>query len=161
MLILILGLSVIAFVIFILRFIKTPESSSYSFGIRNLYSLLAWFFGILVILSVILIVILLPSMVSENALNQKITMYQEENAIIEQDIDRIVDAYLEHEKGTFSDLKTEETSITLVTLFPELKSDTLVQQQLEIYVSNNAKIKELKEKKINLSTKKWFLYFGR
>ena len=80
---------------------------------------------------------------------------------IEQDIDKIVQEYLEHEHDTFADLKTEESSITLVTLFPELKSDTLVQQQLEIYVSNNATIKALREEKIELSKIRWILYFGR
>ena len=88
-------------------------------------------------------------------------MYQEENKKIEQDIDRIVQEYLEHEQDTFSGLKPEDSSITLITLFPELKSDSLVQKQLEIYTKNNAQIKELKEEKINLSTTKWILYFGR
>ena len=55
------------------------------------------------------------------------------NTNIEQDIDKIVKEYLEHEHQTFADLKPEESSITLVTLFSELKADTLVQQQLEIY----------------------------
>lgn len=78
-------------------------------------------------------------------------MYQEENAIIEQDINRIVEEYLKHEQDTFAELKTEESSITLVTLFPELKSDTLVQQQLEIYVANNVKIKRLREERIDIA----------
>ncbi len=86
---------------------------------------------------------------------------KEENAIIEKDIDRIVDTYLKHEQDTYADLKTEESSIALVTLFPELKSDTLVQQQLEIYVYNNAKIKRLKEDRIDITKLKWILYFGK
>lgn len=88
-------------------------------------------------------------------------MYQEENAIIEQDINRIVEEYLKHEQDTFTDLKTEESSITLVTLFPKLKSDKLVQQQLEIYVANNVKIKRLREERIDIAKLKWLLYFGK
>ena len=53
-----------------------------------------------------------------------------------------------------------ESSITLVSLYPELKADTLVTKQIEVYIDNNKKIKNLKEKKINLSVKKWWLYFG-
>ena len=68
---------------------------------------------------------------------------------------------MKHEQDTYADLKTEESSITLITLFPELKSDALVQQQLEIYVDNNAKIKSLKEEKIDIAKKKWVLYFGK
>ena len=87
-------------------------------------------------------------------------MYEEENAKIEQDIDRIVEHYLKYEQDTFANLK-DESPITLVTLFPELKSDALVQQQLEIYVDNNAEIKSLKEEKIDIAKKKYLLYFGK
>ena len=54
-----------------------------------------------------------------------------------------------------------ENYITLVSLYPELKADALVSKQIEIYISNNEKIKELKEFKINGSIYRWWLYFGR
>lgn len=50
--------------------------------------------------------------------------------------------------------------MTLITLYPELKSDKLVQKQINIYVDNNKKIKILKEKQINGKVLKWWLYFG-
>jgi hypothetical protein len=64
-------------------------------------------------------------------IDDKITMYQEENTAIEQ-----------------AELKTESPTV-LISLFPELKSDTLISKQIEIYVANNQKIKELKEEKLN------------
>ena len=88
-------------------------------------------------------------------------MYQEENEKIEEDIDKIVKEYLKHEQDTFVDLKTKQSSITLLTLLPELKSDNLVQQQLKSYLENNEKIKSLKEKKIDISKLKFILYFGK
>ena len=122
---------------------------------------MSWLFGVLCIFLIVAICILISEVATANILDDKIAMYQEENAKIEKDIDRIVKDYLEYNHDTFADLKTEESSITLVTLFPELKADNLVQQQLEIYVANNAKIKRLKEEKIDISKKKWILYFGR
>ena len=103
----------------------------------------------------------MPDVATAITIDDKITMYQEENARIEQDIDRIVEEYMKHENDTFTDLKTEESSITLVALFPELKSNTLVQQQLEIYIANNEKIKILREEKIDIAKLKWLLYFGK
>lgn len=47
-----------------------------------------------------------------------------------------------------------------VALYPELKSDTLVQSQIEVYVENNKAIKELKSSAINASVYRWWLYFG-
>lgn len=160
MLTLILVLLIAAMVASIIVSSKT-ESHGYSeFSVHSLFFGLAWFFGIATCGIVIAICCIVPQVATASTIDSKIAMYQEENATIEQDIDRVVDAYLEHEHETFADLKTEESSITLVTLFPELKSDTLVQQQLEIYVANNAKIKELKEAKIDIAKKKWLIYFG-
>jgi hypothetical protein len=38
--------------------------------------------------------------------------------------------------------------------------DTLVQKQIETYVYNNAKIKELREEQNYINVTKWWLYFG-
>lgn len=47
-----------------------------------------------------------------------------------------------------------------LSVFPELKPDTLVQQQLEIYIENNDKIKSLREEWIDIAKLKWLLCFG-
>jgi hypothetical protein len=98
-------------------------------------------------------------------IDSKIAMYEEENTRIEAQIDVAVKEYMAHEKDIMSDASPEtpaesETSIVLVSAYPELASDTLVQKQLAVYTSNNEKIKELKEDKINGAAKQWWLYFG-
>lgn len=91
--------------------------------------------------------------------DKKIEMYQEENKKIENEIDLVVQKYMTHEDETFEKSKSE-SSTTLVSLYPELKSDSLVKEQIEIYNKNNSKIKELKESQIDVTTAKWWLYFG-
>ncbi len=93
-------------------------------------------------------------------IDEKIAMYTEENKNIEKQIDTIISEYMEYESGTFEKLKSN-SSITLVSLYPELKSDELVQSQIATYQANNAKLKELKELKINCHIYKWWLYFGK
>ena len=100
------------------------------------------------------------SISTEHVLDQKIVMYEEENTSIEQSIGSIVEDYMDYESNAYSDLKSQDL-IELVTNFPELKADALVQKELDIYIENNQKIKELKEEKIDLSTMKWLLYFGK
>jgi len=90
----------------------------------------------------------------------KIEMYQEENTKIETQINVLVKEYMNYEQETFAEFKSEST-MTLVSLFPELKSDELVQQQMKVYVENNNKIKALKESLIDLKLAKWLLYFGK
>nr|DAR44193.1 MAG TPA: hypothetical protein [Caudoviricetes sp.] len=106
------------------------------------------------------IAIVLGVLVSNGrTIDEKISMYQEENTKIEKQIDTLVSNYMNYESNTYEKFKSE-SSITLVSMYPELKSDKLVEEQISVYEENNKKIRELKEDKINLKVKKWWLYFG-
>ena len=109
--------------------------------------------------SLVLVAISIFNVVDGRVIDNKIAMYQEENINIETQMDILIERYMDYESETFGELKGE-SSITLVSLYPELKADKLVEQQIEVYTSNNKKIKELKESKINVSMWKWWLYFG-
>lgn len=105
------------------------------------------------------IVILSWNIISSRTLESKIDMYTEENNNIEEDMNILVEQYMNYESNTYGNLKNEN-SIALVALYPELKADTLVEKQIEVYAENNKKIRELKEKMINIRNYKWLLYFG-
>lgn len=150
MLILLLVLAIAALVVFVMLYLHECEET---------FAVLSFMSGVVMVGLIISICVLAPKVATASILDEKIAMYQEENERIEQNIDRIVSEYLKHEQNTFADLKTDESSITLVTLFPDLKSDTLVQEQLHIYVANNATIKSLKEEKIDIAKTRWILYF--
>ncbi|MCL1789884.1 MAG: hypothetical protein FWG40_00745 [Peptococcaceae bacterium] len=92
-------------------------------------------------------------------ISQEIEMYQSENANIESNIDAAVEVYMQHEKDTFGELKP--SAITLATIYPELKSNELVQQQIQLHMDNNQKIKDLKTREIGVSRLRWLLYFGK
>lgn len=97
--------------------------------------------------------------VDSRFVDSKIAMYQDENAKIETQIAEAVERHMQHETDVFTSVKPE-SSMTLVAMYPELKSDKLVESQINTYVWNNNKIKELKEQKINAKTARWWLYFG-
>lgn len=97
---------------------------------------------------------------SSVVIDEKIAMYQEENKNIEESIDTKVQIYMKFEAETYASLK-DKNPIDLVTLFPELQSDELVKEQIEVRKKNNNKIKKLRENKIDLSKIKWKLYFGK
>lgn len=88
----------------------------------------------------------------------KIAMYEEENKNIESQITTIVNNYQGYEKEIISNVADMETVLIKI---PELKSSELVNTQIQIYVNNNNKIKELKEKQIDMKIYKWLLYFGK
>lgn len=98
--------------------------------------------------------------VGNRTVDDKIAMYQEENKKIEEKIEVTVKQYMDFEKDTYKNLKVD-TYINLVSLYPELKSDTLIKEQIKTYQKNNDKIKDLKLAKIDQKTRKWWLFFGR
>lgn len=91
--------------------------------------------------------------------SDKIKMYQEENNQIQESIDTIVMKYMNYEKDTLKEFKVE-SPVTYVSLYPQLQTDELVKKQIDVYIANNNKIKELKEQEIDMKIGKWLLYFG-
>lgn len=93
-------------------------------------------------------------------IDDAIAMYEEENAEIEEQITVIVDNYMKHESDVFENVGSD-SPVVLAQLYPELKADTLVNSQIDIFVKNNENIKGLKLRKINASVYRWWLYFGK
>lgn len=122
-------------------------------GVLGVGGLLGTFVGF------IAMIVLIINVSTLTVIEEKIAMYEQENQKIETQIAETVQQYQEYESGIFTEV-APESSVTLVALYPELKADTLVQKQMEVYVTNNEKIKELKESDITGNIKRWWLYFG-
>ena len=116
--------------------------------------------GLIGFIALIGIFVNIGFLVYGRTLDDKIAMYEQENAAIEQSVDVLVKDYYKHESDTYSSLKPEN-AVLFASAYPELQSNELATKQLEIYVDNNNKIKELKEDQINLSKNRFWLYFGR
>ena len=116
--------------------------------------------GLIGFIALIGIFVNIGLLVRGRTLDDKIAMYEQENTAIEQSVDVLVKDYYKHESDTYSSLKPEN-AVLFASAYPELQSNELATKQLEIYVENNNKIKELKEDQINLSRNRFWLYFGR
>lgn len=118
-------------------------------------------FGVLSVIGGFIAAVLISVEVADSLpIDEKIAMYEEENVKIEAQVADIVERYMEYETETF-DIKADDSYIVIASLYPELKSNTLVESQIEVYVKNNDKIKELKEARIGSSIARWWLYFGK
>lgn len=121
-----------------------------------------WLVGlgtIMCFITIIATVILGVSISKAKTIDERLVMYEEENAKIEEQVAAVVTQYQEYETDIFTEV-APDSAMTLVALYPDLKSDTLVQSQITLYTDNNAKIKQLRENKIMVSVKRWWLYFG-
>lgn len=114
---------------------------------------------IIMIVSVIIGMISVFELSSAHNIDQKIELYTKENAAIEERISGLVNGYMSYEKETYQEFSGD--AMTILTVYPELKSDTLVQEQIRLYNENYQKVVALKAEKINVSRAKWILYFGR
>lgn len=114
---------------------------------------------IIMIVSLIIGMISVFELSSAHNIDQKIELYTQENAAIEERISGLVNGYMSYEKETYQEFSGD--AMTILTVYPELKSDTLVQEQIRLYNENYQKVVTLKAEKINVSRAKWILYFGR
>lgn len=116
--------------------------------------------GMIFIICLIVAGFLTGYVVNGDTLNAKIEMYIEENQKIEDSINLLVKQYMDYESDIYGELNSENI-MSLISLYPELKADSLVMEQINIYTSNNDKIKELKEKYLDIINYRWWLYFGK
>ena len=92
-------------------------------------------------------------------IDEKIALYKVENEKIELIVEEIIENYKNYETNFYMDFSTENL-ITTVFNYPELKSDELLQQQIELYINNNNQIKILQKEKLDCKVLAWWLYFG-
>lgn len=92
--------------------------------------------------------------------DEMIQIYTEENAEVEKKLENAVQSYMQYEKDIMINVSPDTDTISLISLYPDLKSDRLVESEIETYISNNDKIKELRAGKTMKSTYKFLLFFG-
>lgn len=92
-------------------------------------------------------------------IQEKIEIYEDQNAQIEQSIDAAVKAYCEHEQITY--VQMSDGAVALVAAaYPELASSELVKTQMEVWTSNSSELKDLKSDLVDFHRAQYFLYFG-
>ena len=131
---------------------KTGVDSDICFGISGIGMVVGFF----ILVGLIVVGVNVKSL---SVIDDRIAMYEEENARIEQQVADIVEQYQKYETDIFMEV-APESAVTMVSLYPELKSDSLVQAQIEVYTENNKTIRDLRDKQIKGNVYRWWLYFG-
>lgn len=121
-------------------------------------SIIVWFGLAIAGISLLVGFFTIGNAVEGRYIDSKIAMYVEENKAIEEDVTSIVENYMDYEEQIF---KVDNASLTtLIQMYPDLKTDTLIKEQIKVYVENNKQIKKLKEERFDCSKARWLLYFG-
>lgn len=111
--------------------------------------------------SIICLCILVTEYLGFGIIDNKIEILQQENTIIEQRVEQTVKNYQDYENDIFTDTTQDVDSdvVVLVERYPELKSNELVKQQIDLYIKNNSEIKKLKLEKLNKYKYELWLFF--
>lgn len=118
------------------------------------------FSGIIAGLLVFVVLYLGVSYIDSMTIEEQITLCEQNNETLENQISIVIDHYLAHEKQTLVNLKPEEKIMLASVAYPELKSNTLIQQQIDLYQKNKEKTYNLQTQKLNKKIYAWCLFFG-
>lgn len=111
------------------------------------------------IFCVFMIAVSIGKVVGSSAIDEQINLYEDENVQIEEHINSVVDEYKAYENDTL-DKFNGSNGTEIISMYPELKANELIQEQMDIYYQNQTTILELKSEKIKMKPWKWWLYFG-
>lgn len=92
-------------------------------------------------------------------IDKKIELYEKQNEEVYSSVEIIAEKYMDFESSTYKEL-SKDSLITLIQTYPELKSNEILNDQINILLRNNDKIISLKESKINLNVYEFMLFFG-
>lgn len=157
------GFAIIVLIIAVYSILKATDQPEDNFEEAYTYFLGAIIFGIVFIILLCNVVLLTIKVETRgHIIDDKIAMLEEDNHTIEENLEETIEIYLEEEGDCDEKTITSVDNINDVIYFlPKLESNVLAQKQIQAYVDNKNKIKELKEERIDLSKEKWLLYFGR
>lgn len=111
-------------------------------------------------ITLVIAIVLIFEIGFSKVIDDKIALYEEENQKIEEQISAIVEGYLGYEKGTYESTKFANSPLVIETMYPELKGNEIVQEEMQLYIQNHKHVIELKEEKADIPRVKWMLYFG-
>ena len=150
MLIVIAAISLIATIVGIIIYCSINEDAG---------SVIGGIGGVALVVSVIAIAFVGAGVGTAHTIDEKITLYEQENRVIEEKVELSVSTYLKYEQETLIAL-TPENAGNFLFLYPELSADTMIKEQIATYQANHRAIVQLKVDKINVTKLKWWLYFG-
>lgn len=160
MLILLLAISIAILVVGTIRYMKVGKFNTDcgwdDFKEGQLLQILG---VICIVITTITIITITVIAINGMTINDKIALYETENAKIDSQICEIVEGYKTYEKETFENISNKSANV-LVELYPDLKANEIVSKQMDIYMDNKNKIVSLKEDLINQKPLRWWLYFG-
>ena len=98
---------------------------------------------------------------TKSTAKEQIAVIEEQNTIILEQLEPLVNKYMEYEKDTYKEFKLSGEKLLLISqAYPELKSDTFVQTQIDTVLKNQNRIMAIKLSIARLNAYKLWICMG-
>ena len=169
----VLLISLLLAIVFIICIVKTPEDKKYSTVRENgpsvsttsydLKCIALTVCGILILTCTIFCYKYIEEIAEIKTTKEQIVILEQANIDCENEIADIVEQYQNYEITSYKNSKIDVSNTNILAIaqaYPELKSDKLVQQQINTIKQNKEEIVELQKKAAEEKKIKFLLYFG-
>lgn len=95
---------------------------------------------------------------TKSTVKAKIAVLEQRNEEVLSQIEPVVNKYLEYESSTLMGFKVAVSKVIALSMYPELKGNEMVQEQLNIIKENQKAITELKLEEAGLKAYKIWLF---
>lgn len=92
-------------------------------------------------------------------IDSRLTVLEEQNQVVLNQIEPLVQQALNHESSTYKDLKLDAAKVIAFTqLYPDLKANEFLNKQIDVILTNQKEIKQLKLDKASLNAYHFWLW---
>lgn len=92
--------------------------------------------------------------------SRQIEILEENNKELLAELEPVIEKYLNYESGTLTKLKVNSDTLIAFSVYPELKGNEFVIEQVNIIKSNNREIREKKLELASLESYRIWLFMG-
>lgn len=110
---------------------------------------------------IVLLVVLACYNDTKSTNTEQIVVLEERNTEILEQIEPLVNKYLDYEKESYDNFKLNPNTLVALSAYPELKGNEFVMKQISVVLENQKQITDLKLEYAKLESYRMWIFVGK